>query len=51
MLVALDENGHPVTVPGLKLASIQEKERYEAGKQRSVIRKNERMFVLKQGNE
>ena len=51
VLVALDENGHPVTVPRLKPASIQERERYEAGKQRSIIRKNERMFVLEQGNK
>ena len=51
VLVALDDNGHPVTVPRLNPASIQEKERYEAGKQRSIIRKNERMFVLEQGDK
>jgi len=43
VLVALDENDHPVQVPGLTLETEEEKLEWEAGKKRSKLRKQRRL--------
>lgn len=43
VLVALDENDHPVQVPGLTLETEEEKLEWEAGKKRCELRKQRRL--------
>ncbi len=43
VLVALDDNDHPVTVPGLTLETEEEKLEWEAGKKRCELRKQRRL--------
>ena len=43
VLVALDENDHPVEVPGLKLETEEEKLEWEAGERRRELRKQRRL--------
>ena len=43
VLVALDDNDHPVTVPGLTLETEEEKLEWEAGKKRGELRKQRRL--------
>ncbi len=43
VMVAVDENGKPVPVPGLKLETEQEKAEWEAGKKRYDLRKKRRI--------
>jgi acyl-CoA hydrolase len=39
-MVAVDEKGHPTTVPSLLLESRDEKERWAAAEQRKLTRQN-----------
>ena len=41
--VALDENDHPATVPGLIIETEEEKAAWEAGKRRNELRKQRRI--------
>ncbi|EMS73289.1 acyl-CoA thioesterase [Ruminiclostridium cellobioparum] len=43
VLVALDENDHPVQVPGVTLETEEEKLEWEAGKKRCELRKQRRL--------
>ena len=43
VMVALDENDHPVEVPGLIVETEEEKEAWNAGKRRYELRKQRRI--------
>lgn len=43
VLVALDDNDHPIEVPGLKLETDEEKLEWEAGEKRRELRKQRRL--------
>jgi acyl-CoA hydrolase len=42
-MVAIDEDGKPVQVPGLKVETINEQAEWEAGKKRHDLRKKRRV--------
>lgn len=43
VMVAVDDQGHPVKVPGLEVITESEKAEWEGGKKRSILRKQRRM--------